>query len=201
MYKGITNELSQWRIASDRLATTSFRDSIKLVHGSADDLKEHIDSTEKYDYITSIDSAYHYNTRWDFLKNAFDYLVHGGSIGLYDLCLDPGFSSNATPMQHSVIKFICGAVHIPIENLVTAEEYERRLVNIGYTNVKMIVLEREQVFGGLSKSFDAQYDEVMKYGIGVSLSNRLFLKVSSYLFGLLGTKPWIIPIIIKGEKA
>lgn len=200
--KGITNELSQFRIAKDRIASTPLEDRIQLVHGSADDLGQHIASDEIYDNIISIDSAYHYNTRWDFLRNAFQHLKpQGGCIGLYDLCIDPEFLKSATPMQSTIFKFVCDAVRIPSENLVTAEEYGKKLAEIGYTNVELLNIDREQVFGGLSKSFKAQYEEVNKYGIGVSLSNKVFLKVSAYLFGLLGEKPWIVPIIVKGEKS
>lgn len=200
--KGITNELSQWRIAKERISSTKLKNQIILLHGSADDLDQHISSTDTYDYIVSIDSAYHYNTRWDFLKSALTHLkADGGVIGLYDLCIDPNFLKQATSLQYNIFKFICQAVHIPIENLVTTENYEKKLVDLGYKQVQIISLDRAQVFGGLSKSFDAQYDTVMKYGIGVSLPNRMFLKISSFLFGLLGTKPWLVPVIVKGERS
>lgn len=126
---------------------------------------------------------------------------NGGVVGLYDLSIEPDFIKNTSTMQYTIFKFICDAVHIPIENLVTVEEYEKRLVELGYKHVEVISLGRAQVFGGLAKSFDAQFETVMKYGIGVSLSNRIFLKVSSFLFGLLGTKPWLVAVIVKGEKA
>lgn len=103
-------------------------------------------------------------------------------------------------MQYRFLKLICEVTHIPIGNLVTVEEYQKRLVDMGYEKIEMISLDRAQVFGGLSKSFDAQYDTVMKYGIGVSLSNKVFLKVSSFIFGLFGSKPWLVPVIVKGEK-
>ncbi|GAA5811016.1 hypothetical protein MFLAVUS_004445 [Mucor flavus] len=199
--KGITNELSQWRIASDRISPTKLKDQITLIHGSADDLSQHISSVEIYDYIVSIDSAYHYNTRWDFLKNALSHLKpKGGTIGLYDLCIDSEFLKETSSMQYRFLKLICEATHIPIGNLVTVEEYQKRLVVMGYEKIEMISLDRAQVFGGLSKSFNAQYDTVMKYGIGVSLSNKVFLKVSSFIFGLFGSKPWLVPVIVKGEK-
>lgn len=198
---GITNELSQFRIAKDRIVSTPLEEKIQLVHGSADDLSQHIASNEIYDSIISIDSAYHYNTRWDFLKNAFQHLKpEGGCIGLYDLCVDPEFLKSATPMQSMIFKLVCDAVRIPSANLVTAEEYGKRMAEIGYTKVELLNMDREQVFGGLSKSFQTQYEEVNKFGIGVSLSNKAFLKVSAFLFGLLGEKPWIVPIIVKGEK-
>lgn len=103
-------------------------------------------------------------------------------------------------MQKNIFKFVCDTVHIPIQNLVTVGEYEEYLEDIGYEDVEIEQLDRQLVFGGLSRSFDQQYTTAMKYGIGVSLSNRIFLKVSSFLFGLLGSKPWLVPIIVKGVK-
>lgn len=157
-------------------------------------------SKDTFDYITSIDSAYHYNTRWDFLESAFKRLNLLGSIGLYDLAIDADFLHKASPMQKNIFKFVCDTVHIPIQNLVTVEEYEEHLEDIGYEDVQIEQLDRHLVFGGLSRSFDQQYTTAMKYGVGVSLSNRIFLKVSSFLFGLLGSKPWLVPIIVKGVK-
>lgn len=180
--------------------TTKFKDQINLLHGSADNLDSHISSTETYDYIVSIDSAYHYNTRWDFLKSALTHLKPTGSIGLYDLCIDPNFLKQANALQYNVFRFICQAVHIPIENLVTTDDYEQKLMDMGYKQVHITKLDRSQVFGGLSGSFERQYYTAMKYGIGVSLPNRMFLKISSFLFGLLATRPWLVPVIVKGEK-
>lgn len=198
--KGITNELSQWKIASER--TSELKNEITVIYGSADNLGQHISTKSFYDYIISIDSAYHYNTRWDFLKNAMDYLKpNGGIIGLYDLCIDPDFIKNASSTKLAIFKSICGAVHVPVANLVTPEEYKKRLIEIGYKNVQMVTLERSKVFGGLSKSFEAQYDTVMKYGIGMTMSNRFYIKASSFFFGFLGTKPWLVPVMIKGEKS
>lgn len=134
------------------------------------------------------------------MENAFKRLNLHGSIGLYDLAIEADFLDKASSMQKSVFRFICDTVHIPIQNLVTVEEYGDRLEDIGYEEVQIEQLDRRLVFGGLSRSFDQQYTTAMNYGIGVSLSNRIFLKVSSFLFRLLGSKPWLVPIIVRGVK-
>lgn len=201
LQKGITNELSQWKIAKDRVSSSAkLQAQVNLLQGSADDLEQLISDQKTYDYVISIDSAYHYNTRWDFLKTSYSKLKNEGVVGLYDLAIEPGFYKNATSFQKSIFNFICKAVKIPIGNLVTAQEYEEQLTKLGYKQVEIEQLDRQQVFGGLARSFDQQYDIVMKYGIGVSLSNRMFLKISSFLFGLISTKPWLVPIIVKAEK-
>ncbi|CEP19157.1 hypothetical protein [Parasitella parasitica] len=197
---GVTNESSQWRIANDRLKSSSLKKNISLLHGSADNLDQILLVNDTFDRVISIDSAYHYNTRWNFLETVFKKLNKNGCIGLYDLAIEPDFLHKATPFQQKVVQFVCESVQIPVQNLVTVEEYEDRLEDIGYEEVEIEQLDRNLVFGGLSHSFDQQYNTAMKYGIGMSLSNRILLKVSSFLFGLLGSKPWLIPIIVKGVK-
>lgn len=169
------------------------------MHGSADTLDQHV-STQDFDYIISIDSAYHYNTRWKFIQTAFSYLNPQGTLGLYDLCLDPEFMSSITPMQKQLLGLICQLIHVPLENLVTPEEYKSKMMAMGYQQIEMVCLDRMQVFGGLSNSFQLQYETVLKYGIGVSLPNRIMLKVSSFIFGLFSTRSWIIPVLVKGKK-
>ncbi|KAI7895598.1 S-adenosyl-L-methionine-dependent methyltransferase [Mucor mucedo] len=193
---GITNELSQWRIAKERVSTLPSK--INVLHGSADTLDKHVSST--FDYIISIDSAYHYNTRWNFIQAAFKHLNEGGVLGLYDLCIDPDLYASVTPIKRQILKLVCQAVHIPLENLVTPEEYEKRVEDAGYKKVDMVCLDRMLVFGGLSQSFHTQYETTQKYGIGMSLSNRMTLKVSGFLFGLLATRSWLVPVLIKAEK-
>jgi hypothetical protein len=180
--------------------STKLQAQINLLHGSADDLEQLIPDQSVYDYVISIDSAYHYNTRWSFLKSSYIKLKNGGTVGLYDLAIEPGFLENATPFQKSIFNFVCDAVKIPIGNLVTVQTYQQQLINLGYKQVEIEQLDRQHVFGGLARSFDQQYDTVMKYGIGVSLSNRMFLKISSFLFGLISSKPWLVPIIVKAQK-
>ncbi|KAI8333241.1 S-adenosyl-L-methionine-dependent methyltransferase [Blakeslea trispora] len=197
--KGITNEQSQLTIASKRMPD-HLKENVSLVLGSADDLPTHT-SSEKYDVVLSIDSAYHFNTRCAFLKNAFDCLKEeGGKIGLYDLAIDLNFWEKSTPFQKQMVQWICTAVHIPVENLVTVDTYQQQLKEIGYNSVQINVLEREQVFGGLSACFQKQHQLALEHGIGISFPNRMFLKASSFFFGLLNQNQWVVPIIVTAER-
>ncbi|KAI8090226.1 S-adenosyl-L-methionine-dependent methyltransferase [Gilbertella persicaria] len=199
--KGITNEKSQLDIAQKRIPT-SLQEHITLSCGSADDLQDHIPSTDSFDAIVSIDSAYHFDTRWDFLKNAFSLLKSKeGKIGLYDLAIEAELLEKATPLQKKLVEWICLSVHIPIQNLVTVDRYQEQMKTIGYDNIHIQALDKRQVFGGVSKSFQQQYELTLEYGVGISFTNRMFLKVSSFFFGLLSEKPWIVPIIVTAEKS
>lgn len=177
------------------------KDNISLLHGSADNLKDLISSKDIYDYIISVDSAYHYNTRWSFLESAYVHLKQqGGMIGLYDLTIDPSFKNTASASQKQMIKFICDALSIPLKNLVTPEEYQTHLESIGYKKVQIQQLDRKRIFGGLSAAFKKQYATAVKNGIGISIKNTIVLKVSSYLFGMLAEKPYIVPVLVQGTK-
>lgn len=172
---------------------------VNLLHGSADDLEHLIPDRKSYDYVISIDSAYHYNTRWDFLKSSHSYLKNDGVVGLYDLAIEPGFYENR-PYLKSIIKFVCNMAKIPIENLVTVQEYREQLTKLGYKQVDIEQLDKEHVFGGLARSFNQRYDIVMKYGIGLGFFNIMPLKISSAFFSFIAAQPWLVPIIVKAEK-
>ncbi|KAI8976206.1 S-adenosyl-L-methionine-dependent methyltransferase [Pilobolus umbonatus] len=194
---GITNELSQYELATDRVRARLLEDQVYLIHGVAEDLNE---CDAHFNYILSIDSAYHYLSRWTFLADCHNKLLPGGSIGLYDLTLDPLF---VTKMKHPLftllLKGLTHALHIPPVNLVTAVEYEKYMVDIGYTNIHIDVLDKSMVFGGLSRIYRTQSELLLKYGIG-SLSSRLALKLCSYGFGWLESYPFFLPVIVKGDK-
>ncbi|KAI8970003.1 S-adenosyl-L-methionine-dependent methyltransferase [Mycotypha africana] len=199
---GLTNELSQWKIAEKRVSSQEhLRNKIQLIHGSADNIHQWLPPTTSFDYILSIDSAYHYNTRWSFLKDARDKLNIGGVVGLYDLALDDSFANGTrSPFATLFLKCICKAMHVPIRNLVTVTEYKRIVSDLAYLNVQVQPLDRRVVFGGLANTL-AQLDVTTKqYGIGVSLSNKLFLKASRFIFDVLAKSSIFIPIIVICRK-
>lgn len=168
------------------------------MHGSANDLDTLI--TGSFDYIISVDSAYHYDTRWSFLESCLKHLNPRGMIGLYDLTIHPNFKSTASVSQKQAIQLICNALNIPLKNLVTAEEYRSHLEVMGYKQISVQELERGRIFGGLSRAFQRQYETAMKNGVGVSVKNTMILKVSSYLFGVLAERPWIVPVLVECTK-
>lgn len=152
-----------------------------------------------YDYIISIDSAYHYNTRWDFLKNAYNHLKRQGMIGLYDIAIDSKLKKSSE-YNKMLSKACCSLLRIPLRNLVTVEQYQKNMEALGYKNVQIQTIDKKRVFGGLSQYFEKQYKNAVKNGIGISFTNRIILKGASYLFGALVHTPWIVPVIVEGRK-
>lgn len=78
-----------------------------------------------FNAITVVDCAYHFCTRYRFLRQCFERLEPGGWIGLADLCWD---SSDRGLWLHS----LCLALGIPRENLWDRERYLHELQLIGF---------------------------------------------------------------------
>ncbi|KAI7880876.1 S-adenosyl-L-methionine-dependent methyltransferase [Lichtheimia hyalospora FSU 10163] len=195
---GVTNESEQWKISCSRLATqyAQLEDRIQLIQGSATDIQDLFRDHPLFDYIISIDSAYHYATRWDFFNAALSRLVPGGSIGLYDLAATQSADSNA------ILKFACQHVlGIPPTNLVTMDEYKNRMVAIGYTDVHLEALDQDQIFGGLSRFIERQYEQAARWDVLPPVGNRIFLRITMWIFRLMSQKKWLQPVIVRAKKA
>ncbi|KAG2217948.1 hypothetical protein INT45_008564 [Circinella minor] len=204
---GLTNEKNQWDISKKRLVDTkkkNIQDRIQLIYGSAtDDLKQKNVDPFLFDHILSIDSAYHYITRWKFLKNAMTYLVPHGTLGLYDLTIHPNLldSFHNNNIKKYMIELLGHyLLNIPKENMVTAEQYHDQLITMGYDQVIVKPIDGDRVFGGLSRFIQRQYQEAEAWDILPPFSNRLFMLFSISLFNLLARKQWIVPVIVSARN-
>ncbi|KAK7058913.1 hypothetical protein VNI00_001537 [Paramarasmius palmivorus] len=84
----------------------------------------------KYDVILALDCAYHFQTRRQFLSQAFEGLEGGGRIGLADICFD----DEALKTTSLIRRFLR---MMPKENVVGMKEYVKSMEDIGYTNVEL----------------------------------------------------------------
>ncbi|KAI9256229.1 S-adenosyl-L-methionine-dependent methyltransferase [Sporodiniella umbellata] len=201
---GISNELSQVEAAQEVLSPKQ-KERIELLCGSADDLNSLIQpSSKKFDHIVSIDSAYHFNTRWNFFKSAYKQLKdQGGTLGLFDFALHPAYAKTLQTSQPKLLLFkaVCKLFQVPATNLLaTPDEYKQQLHNAGFEEVQIHTVEPNKVFGGISCHIDRQSLKAMKYGINVGLTDRAFLSASAYIFSLLATHEWITPIFASAKK-
>ncbi|KAL0092950.1 hypothetical protein J3Q64DRAFT_1633936, partial [Phycomyces blakesleeanus] len=199
---GITNEASQWKLSQRRLSLDykSLENRVSLVHGSADQLSRCLKDEDMFESIVSIDSAYHYNTRWRFIRDSFERLVPGGTLSLYDLTLDPLLLESMTPLKCQVLNLICKAVEIPLENAVSAEIYKEKLVEMGYVDVAVEPVDRKCIFGGFAKAMEYHQKVLGANEISTNLENRIFIKVSVFFFGLLANHAWVQPVFVKASK-
>ncbi|PPR06904.1 hypothetical protein CVT24_011594 [Panaeolus cyanescens] len=87
-------------------------------------------SSTTFDAILVLDCAYHFNTRRRFIEQAFEHLKAGGRISLADIC----FSSSA--LQKSTSKWLIRLFKLmPSSNIISIEEYEQQMKEMGYMDV------------------------------------------------------------------
>ncbi|CAO3596348.1 unnamed protein product [Absidia cylindrospora] len=202
---GITNEHTQWKLSQDRLRELpkQQQDRITLLEGSAVELDKVLmtddnnRATKLFDHILSIDSAYHFDTRWTFIKESSRHLKSGGTLGLYDMVLHDGNNLvTGTGWKQQIIKLICGAIHLPLENLVDQITYQAYLQQAGYDDIHFEPLSSTNVFGGLSRHCLQQKRNMELWQLG-HWQDRLYLSVSAFLFNQLATHDWLQPMIVK----
>ncbi|MCZ8378467.1 class I SAM-dependent methyltransferase [Mycobacterium sp. CPCC 205372] len=125
----------------ERVANRGLQDRIDLRLGSATAM-EFPDAT--FDTVLALECAFHFDTREQFLREAFRVLKPGGSIAIADMLPVPGKkTSRATAFARKY-------GHVPEANLYDREEYPRRLSAAGFGDVRVESI-RQDVFPGMAK--------------------------------------------------
>ncbi|KAG6878387.1 hypothetical protein C0993_007569 [Termitomyces sp. T159_Od127] len=89
-------------------------------------------SLTSFDRILALDCAYHFNTRFDFLRQGYSKLAPGGRIALADICFE------AKMLRSRRVWFLSSVFRLmPKHNIVSAEEYVTQMRDIGYVDVKL----------------------------------------------------------------
>jgi microcystin synthetase protein McyJ len=97
-----------------------------------------------FDKILGLECAFHFDTRDQFMREAFRVLKPGGTIALADMLPNPGKKPGLTTA------FGRKYGHIPEANLYDREEYSRRLSAAGFGDV-LVESIRQDVFPGMAK--------------------------------------------------
>lgn len=168
---------------------------VQLIQGSATEISCLLEN-RMFDCILCVDSAYHYQTRYDFLKSAYTHLLPGGTLALFDLCLhDSLYPANW------ITRWIAKSVlQIPTENLCTVDDYREQLATLGYEEVAIETLQQGRVFGGLSRAIQRQIHRAHVWDATPSVGNKAFMVITAWMFGLLAKNTWITPIIVSAKK-
>jgi ubiquinone/menaquinone biosynthesis C-methylase UbiE len=107
--------------------------------------------SESADVVLSLDSAYHYNTRSQFIQESWKWLKDDGRIGLVDLVLnDP-----PTFLTWLFLIPVAWVIGIPIENLYTAKNYQSMMERHGFDNVQIRTIDHA-AFSHLPDFIEAQ---------------------------------------------
>lgn len=97
-----------------------------------------------FDKVLALECAFHFDTRDQFMREAFRVLKPGGTIALADMLPTPGRKSGLTTV------FGRKYGHIPKANYYDREEYPGRLVTAGFGDV-FVESIREDVFPAMAK--------------------------------------------------
>lgn len=200
------------------------QEKIKLYQGSATELNSLLESTnisspslsttakfnknnqpEQFDHIISIDSAYHYDTRKEFLKQAFQHIKPGGNLGMWDIILHDDANKlddnhhHSQPWKVKLWKFICGLAHVPLPNLIHRDQYINQLKEIGFIDIHLEQIPPENNFGNLAKHCKKQIQVLKELQIG-NWQTIFYLHVSAFFFNYLATRTHLQAVIVKASK-
>lgn len=103
----------------------------------------------QFDAVIAIESAFHFNTREAFFNEAYRLLKPGGMIALAD-CL---------PLEQAEFddqfKAAANEMAIPIENCYDINTYQKKMTEVGFTNLKVEDITDEVLPMASLEMFDA----------------------------------------------
>ncbi|KAJ3205933.1 hypothetical protein HK099_000665 [Clydaea vesicula] len=151
LFNGNSTDIQSWKNQHGKYYTdlvSENRVNLNLQHFS-----KFLPYLEQFDIVLSLDACYHFDTRENFLKIAFDLLKPGGYIAITDLIL--GFDSQKNAFNSVFLNLIAKLTNIPKANLINQDEYEILFKKIGFTNLKLLDIT-DHVFKGLVKNCSNQ---------------------------------------------
>ncbi|KAG0302505.1 hypothetical protein BGZ97_002317 [Linnemannia gamsii] len=161
---GITIEPIQHHAAQDLVKRTPTPGTdIHLYVADASKLPQFLESTpglfapstnRLFSHVISIDSAYHYNTRAEFLRNAAQVLQpNTGRLALADMILAKPPPNSGLGL--SIFKTVFNAMEVPSVNMKMMDKYRQDLEDAGFVDIEIECIE-DNVFSGLANHIENQ---------------------------------------------
>jgi len=130
-------------IANESIKGTHYDEHLEFVLGDATDM--HMFEADAFTKVAALECAFHFDTREDFIREAFRVLKTGGILVTADILV-----KSWTPTYHRAKKYMPDIVaktlfqkssnnmSMPFENQVDIREHRRQLETAGFKNIRII---------------------------------------------------------------
>jgi erythromycin 3''-O-methyltransferase len=141
--------------AMQRVRERGLEGQLDLRLGSATDM-EFADGS--FDKVVALESAFHFDTREQFLQNAYRVLKSGGVFAAADCAYDGKDEAGGKPRKQSQVSRRLRREAIPEANWYTIEKYREILTSIGFVDIETNCIS-DHVFRPLAEHLVTKLDD------------------------------------------
>lgn len=131
---GVNITPNQVRVGRERVRLTGLERVVRLEVGSATAVPA---SAGAFDVVFALESAMHFRTRRDFLREAFRVLKPGGRLVMADMAQKTDRESTAGLRERLRYRYWRGLIAFPEANVWSTERYRLELRDAGFRDAKV----------------------------------------------------------------